>query len=400
MNDAATQQGATNDGQPAAAPPADPDTALAPEHVPNPRDAILNGMDDRIDAARQEEQRGYLLDNAEELGLDINDPSIPPAAAPVEPDPDADGAQAVQPMHPSAAPAPVAPPEGFEEHEMAQFIVMHQGAPHMKMKVHGVDKLIPMSRVQAQAQKLDAAEVSLQESNRFKKELDQREEAVRQNEAALQTRMDGLTTPPPVTPGVVTEELVAESKEIISTLFRGDEDTAAQGLADLLTRTRAPATAAPAIDTTQIANEAAAVAVSTMTQIDLEKDAVKGLEEFTNAYPEIMADTALYQIADKMTDVIEGEHPEWPPSKLMMEAGKRTTEWLARQRGVTPPDEEDPQPPANLDTNRQERKENLVRIPNPALGAVSPHGGEPEEQVETPHDTIAAIREARGQPAL
>jgi len=398
MNDAATQKGATNSGQRKAAPAPDPDTPLAPEHVPNPRDAILNGMDDRIDAQRQEEQRSYLLDNAEELGLDINDPAIPRAAAQKEPDPKADGAQTVKSMHPPKEKAPVAPPEGFEQHEMAQYIIMHNGEPHMKTKVHGVDKLIPMSRVQAQVQKLDAAEVSLQESNRFKKELDQREVAIRQNETALQNRMGQLATSPPAQ-GVVSDELIAKSKEIISTLFRGDEDTAAKGLADLLTRTRAPVNTAPAFDATQIANQAAEVAVSKMTQIELEKDAVKGLDEFTKVYPDIMADTVLYRIADKMTDVVEEEHPEWPPSKLMMEAGKRTRDWLARQKGETPPEEDDLQPPANLDTNRKERKENLVRIPNPALGARSLHGVT-EVEVETPHDTIAAIRESRGQPAL
>jgi hypothetical protein len=383
MNEA-TQQGASAEDLDQQAAP--PEESATPEAPVNPRDAILDSIDEQIDQQRHQEQRAYLEENAEELGM---------APPPPEPDPRADGAQAVEPMHPPAE--PVNPlPEELQGHEMADYIVMHNGEPHMKAKVHGVDKLIPMARVQQQAQKLEAAEVSLQQASQMQKELQQREEWIRQNEAALQNRMTELTTAPP-DPGVPEEELVGEAKEIVSTLFQGDEDTAATKLAHLLKRSQVPVNPAPAIDTTQIVNQAAAVAVSQMTERERTQDALDGLEQFKTDYPEIMADPNLYNMADNMTDMIEAEHPDWLPSQLMLEAGKRTRNWLAQQKGEAPSGGPAPQPSAENDPSRQERKDNLVRIPNPALGAVSPHGAT-EEPVQTPSDALNEIRESRGQP--
>jgi hypothetical protein len=375
---------------PAAAKPADPATPLAPEYVPNPRDAILDGLDTKIDAQRHQEQKEYLEEVSEELGM------APPAP---EPDPNADGAQAVQPMHPPAEPVTPEPlPADLQNHEMASYIVMHNGEPHMKAKVHGIDKLIPMSKVQAQAQKLEAAEVNLEQAAILTKDLAQREEWIRTNEASLKARLETPAVPA-LPAGVPEEELIGEAKEIVSTLYRGDEDSAATKLAHLLKRSQAPANAAPAIDTTQIVNQAAAAAVNQMTERDKQKDAVGGLEKFTESYPEIMADPNLYRIADNWTDTVEEEHPDWTPTQVMLEAGALTTKWLAQQRGITPPGDLPPADPASKDPNRQERKDNLVRIPNPALGAVSPHGVT-EEPVQTPNDALAEIRESRGQPAL
>ncbi len=385
MNDqVATQQGAAVDEtrQPTAAPP-NPDTEQAPV---NPRDAILDSMDEKIHGERIADQNAFVAEHAEELGLQ---PAV---------DSQPDGTAAIEPMHPpEEPPAPAPLPDGLDQSPYADYIVMHEGAPHMKAKVHGVDKLIPMSRVQAQAQKLEAAEVSMQNAAQLNRELRQREEWIRQNETALQNRMDTLATQPPPDPGVDDETLVTESREIVKTLFSGDEDEAAQKLAHLMKQSRAPAQTAPAIDVTQIATQAAGMAVSQMTEADIQRDATTGLEQFQTDYPELMADPVLYNIADNMTDVIEQEHPDWKPSQIMLEAGARTRQWLAQQKGETPAGQTPPQPPAGEDPNRQERKDNLVRIPQPALGAQSPHGPT-EEPVQTPADALAEIREARGQP--
>lgn len=393
MTNGATQpQGAPADPQ-QAAPPVDTKAPAPLKSAPNPRDAVIDAMDEKIHGERIEEQNEFITEHAEELGMQ----PIQQAAPPAEPDPNADGAQAVAPMHPPAEPpAPDPIPQDLQDHQMASYIVMHEGVPHMKAKVHGVDKLIPMERVQQQAQKLEAAEVSMQNAAVLQKDLAQREEWIRQNEAALKTRADQLATPPP-DPGVDDETLVTESRDIIKTLFSGDEDEAAQKLAGLMKRSRAPTQVAPAIDTTQIANQAAGIAVAQMTDRDLRADANTGLEQFGERYPELMADPVLYNMTDNMTDVVEAEHPEWKPSQIMLEAGKRTTEWLNKQRGITPPGEPPPQPPAGNDLTRQERKDNLVRIPNPALGAQSPHG-EVAEDVQTPADALKEIRESRGQP--
>ncbi len=402
MNDGATQlKGApADDTTKQAAKPTEPDTdvvKLAPEYSTNPRDVIMDNLEKQIEDERIKDQKTYLEENAEDQGL-------LPAAPDQEPaDPTADGAQTVKPMHPPADPvAPAALPADLETHPMVDFIVMHNGEPHMKAKVNGIDKLIPMTKVQAQVQKLDAAEITLEQATKLSTDLKTREKWVLQNEASLKTRISELALAPPQPlpdPGATEEEILAESKDIVSNLFRGDENTAAEKLAKVLRRSQVPAQpAAPPIDTTQIAKDAADIAVVTMTEAERNKDAIAGYKQFGIDYPELMADPVLYKMTDNWTDVVENEHPEFTPSQIILEAGKRTTDWLAKQKGEKPAgDPIPPEDPAVIDPNRQERKDNLVRIPTPALGAIAPPG-ETEEIPQTPAEVFAEIKESRGQP--
>ena len=379
---------ATQPGVSAEAAADTPPPQATPEAPANPRDAVLNRMDEQINAERMNDQQEYLHEHGEELGM---------APPPSEPTPD--GAQAVAPLHPSEpAPAPAHVPEGLPE-GLDQYVVMHNGEPHMKARVHGVDKLIPMTRVQQQAQKLDAADITLQNANALQRDLAQREENIRMNEAKLtQTAENLAANPTPPVPDVSDEVILGEAQDIVSTLFSGKEEDAAAKLAGLIKQSRVPAATAPPIDTTQIANEAAQLARAQMTEEDLKKDAVAGLEQFQSDYPDIMSDPNLYNMADAMTDVIAEEHPEWRPSQLMAEAGKRTRDWLSKQRGETPAGDIPPAPPANSDPSRQADKDNLVRIPQPALGAAHDMGDGEDDDYQSPQDALDEIRSSRGQP--
>lgn len=362
----------------------------------NPRDAILESLEGKIQKSREEQIAEYNAQVREEAAeaaeLEERPPDPPPPAA-------ADGAAERAPMHePPPAQQPL--PEHLADDPLAEFIQMHEGRPMFKAKIDGQDMLIPLDRARTQIQKHEAAEVRLQSASELNRQLTAREETVRQNEASLQARLEQATqTPPSPAPAEDVDEdaLHAEAKNIVSQLFTADEDTAADKLATfLIDRTRtpasAPAAAAAPIDQNAIVQQAAQSAVATISKKQRDDDIREGYKTFQKDYPNIMADANLYAMADNMTDAIEKEHPDWSPSQIMLESGKRTQAWVEQMQGATTPE---PQIPTE---SRQERKEGLVPIPTPAGAAQRELGAEDEEPAQTPADVVAEMREGRGQP--
>jgi hypothetical protein len=363
------------------------------EEYVNPRDAILESMEEKIQAEREGQIAEYNAQVREEQELEVRPPDPPPPPA-------ADGAAERAPMH---EPPPAAPglPEHLADDPLAEYIVMHEGRPMFKAKIEGQDMLIPLDRAKQQIQKHEAAEVRLQNATEMQRQLTAREEIIRQNEAALQARMEQATQAPPSQPpaeDVDEDALHAEAKNIVSQLFTADEDTAADKLATFLidrtrTPTAAPAAAAAPIDQNAIAEQAAQTAMQRITKAERDRDIKGGYQAFQKDYPEIMADANLYGMADNMTDVIEKEHPDWLPSQVMLESGKRTRAWVDQMKGVTTPE---PQIPS--DDQRQQRKEDLVPIPAPAASSQQQSYVESDEEAQqTPQEILAEYRTHRGQ---
>jgi len=317
-----------------------------------------------------------------------------------------DGAGDVQPMN-DPVPDPNAVPTELQNDPLKDYIVMHEGQPHMAIKVNGQDRLLPLERARAQVQKHVAAEIELQQARNTTKALNDREDQLHANEQALEARIarfGGSEDQPSVTPvaDVDPVTLLPQAKDIVSTLFSGTEEQAAEKLANALaqtanTRTPTPP-AAPVIDINAIATEAAGIAVQQVSEADKKKDEVKGFNTFQEVYPEIMADTNLFRMADGMTDDIADEYPSWSPSQVMAEAGKRTRDWLVEMKGgeVKPLPSIDPSINADPNANRQANKEGLVPIPRPS-GVRHDNSVEVTPQ-ETPQAVLAEIRASRGQP--
>jgi len=118
-------------------------------------------------------------------------------------------------------------------------------------------------------------------------------------------------------------------------------------------------------------------------------DVNTGFKKFSEDYPEIMADQALFGYADSMTDGIAAENPEWLPSEVMLEAGKRVREWVQSMKAPEPSAQ-----PTNND--RLERKKQLRPLPRMRQGTQE---SEPVEQPQTPSQMMEEIRQARGQIA-
>lgn len=321
-----------------------------------------------------------------------------------------DGAAFVDPLTPPEEPVTDPLPAELANDPLKDFLVMEDGKPMFKAKINGQQTLIPLEQAKRQIQIGTAAEIRMQEATRIKQQAEERAQQVTVSEAALAQRIGKEAPAPaavPAQPDLSNDDLLAQSRDILSTMFTGTEEEAAVKLAKTLgqlNRVPPALVVAPVVDENAIVEKTTRAVVSTINVDNRKKDVQKGYTQFQKDYPEIMSDVNLYNMADSMTDKIEKEHPDWDISEVMAEAGKRTRVWVKNLA----PGSEDPQPPdpsINTQTddstqnNREERKEGLVRMPAVAAGAVHTGSNVDQDDVpQTPQEALAETRKARGQP--
>ena len=424
MNDTATQEGAAP-----SEPQVDPD--VKQDEIPtrpNPRAAALEAM-----AERQEQERRRELDEALAADPDLAaqqnriDRAIADSNAEagiVHPDEETpsyggnidqyDGAASRQPMNQSPERDRPDLPQKLQDDPMADFIVMQNGAPMVKAKVNGEERLIPLADAKRQVQIGVAAEVRMQNAAQAEKLLNDRANKLTAGEAALAARMKVLQSQPsvPKKPDLTDEELEREATEIFETAFSGTEEDAAKKLAKTLVKIRDSAAArvqpTPRLDTDAIARQAANIATGVLTEQSRKKDMTKAYEKFKGDYPEIMKDPHLYKMADGLTDQVEREHPDWNIAQVMDEAGKRTRDWVKGLRGDAEDTGDNPTPKPKPNQNslvsdtttqtRQERKAGLVRMPTQQGAAVYSEPEETGDVEQSPQAAFAELKKARGQP--
>ena len=313
-------------------------------------------------------------------------------------------------------------PSDLQDDPLADFIVMHEGAPMVKLKVNGQEGLLTLDDARRQLQIGVSAEVRMQTAAERENALDARERKLTAGEAALSARMSTIPQPQnPATParpqaGLSDEDLTREATDIFNTAFSGTEEDAAGKLAKTLIKIRDSA-ARPAptqqVDPHAIAQEAASIATGTLTAQSRKKDVAKGYTDFKDNYPEIVSDPRLFKMADDLTEVIEREHPDWTIADVMDEAGKRTRDWvkgLTGQPQDTPDTDTGDETPAPGDQNsptvseattrnRQQRKAGLIPMPTQAGAAVHEEPEEqPGEDPQSAHEAFLELKAARGQP--
>jgi len=167
------------------------------------------------------------------------------------------------------------------------------------------------------------------------------------------------------------------------------EAVAAKKLAKVLTTIRA---ATPQVDINALGKQAATIARQEIAAEDNVKALSTGLQDFTKAYPDIAADPDLFALADRKTNAIAAEHPEWTPGQVMDEAGKQTREWVAGISGK--PVVTNPQRPSQP-SNRQQVKQTLK--PMPQARSARPAQAIDENAGTSAQDALAEIRKSRGQ---
>lgn len=363
----------------------------APELVD--RDALLADMDAKIEAQRAAENTEFLQSSGhdprafllaqqmerEAAGLPLDGEELPDTD--VTPDTE-DGAEFVEPVR--TAPAAKTPAQRVStkgEDPLGDFVIRVNGKPMFKTLVDGVEKLIPLEAARSQLQKHLAADIRLQQAASRNKALDTREAALKATEARLSSR----PAPVPVDDSVMDNEAV----EIVRSLVNEPEAQAAARLAKTLKTIRQAAT--PQIDVKAIVKQAGDEAVARIVARDNDKALALGFDTFTADYSDIAGDPELFAVADRKTDAIAAEHPEWSPEQVMSEAGNQTRAWM-KQHGMTV------KVPANggqHPSNRQQRKEGLR--PMPTTRTARPAAVVEQSASQSPSDAVAEMRKARGQ---
>lgn len=269
------------------------------------------------------------------------------------------------------------------EDPLGDYVVRVEGKPMFKTVVDGKEVLIPLDRARAQLQKHLAADIRLQQAADLRKQLDAREQSIRNVEATLKTRTQSSATAP-----ADDAAIDAQAVELVRSLVSEPEDKAAVKLAKTLKAIRQ----APAPDAETIVAQAADRAIRTIAERDNAKALNTGLQQFTKDYPDIAGDPDLFNLADRKTNAIAEEHPEWSPGEVMLEAGRQTREWL---KGLGAPVKVPAGTPPGQPSNRQQRKDNLVPMPQPRTARPAATEETPKDQ--SPQDVLAEIRKARGQ---
>jgi hypothetical protein len=263
---------------------------------------------------------------------------------------------------------------------LGEYVVRVEGKPMFKTLVDGREVLVPLDRARAQLQKHLAADIRLQQASERQRQLDAREQSIRNVEATLKTRVAAPSAKAPV-------DDTAMATELVRSLVSEPEDKAAAKMASVFKSIRA---SAPQVDAKAIVKEAADEAVRTIAARDNDKALGDGLDQFTKSYPDIAGDSDLFALADRRTTAIAGANPSWAPGKVMLEAGKQTREWLKSMGAPVKAGPGGDQP-----SNRQQRKQNLV--PMPQARSARPAATDEDPRDQTPQDAMAEIRKSRGQ---
>jgi len=354
------------------------------------RDELLARMDAQVEARRKQEQEEFLQASDkdpqawllhQQMTAEANAQPTAEVDEPTEPE--------AEPIEPVEAAAPVARPaervSTKGEDPLGQYVVRVDGKPMFKTLVDGKEELIPLDRARQQLQKHLAADVRLQQAAELRKQLDAKAAALKETEAQLKARQSTAQAPTEL-------NFDAEAVEIVRSLVTEPEDKAAARLAQTLKTIRQ---AAAPVDVDAITKRAAEVATRTLEEREQSRALKNGFDTFTSSYRDIASDPELFAIADRKTDAIAQEHPEWDPGQVMLEAGRQTREWL-KSIGAPVKDTAAPNAQSGTTSNRQQRKEGLR--PMPATRTARPAPTDTKEDSYSPADAIAEIRRSRGQP--
>jgi hypothetical protein len=267
------------------------------------------------------------------------------------------------------------------EDPLGEYVVRVDGKPMFKTLVDGKEQLIPLDRARAQLQKHLAADIRLQQASERQKQLEVREQSIRNAEATLRNRQHPSATAPAF-------DDMALATGLVRSLVSEPEDKAAAKMAETFKAIRQAS--GPQIDANALVQQAADVAVKTIVDRNNERALKTGFDKFVKDYPDIAGDSDLFNLADKKSEKIGAEHPDWEPAQIMNEAGKQTREWLKSIGAKV-----SSAPSANLQSNQQ-RKQNLV--PMPQARTVRPAPAATETEDNSPAAVMAEIRKTRGQP--
>lgn len=251
--------------------------------------------------------------------------------------------------------------------------------------VDGVEKQVPRDQVYEHGiralQKESAADKRLAEAAEKMKAATEYERRVQQQvESQLRTQQKKDNDGEPLSKKQ-DEEIRAKARKIIDKILDGNEDEAAAALAEAMS---GRGNSTPSIDQNTLAKEVA-------QKVQRDMDAQAGIAALNEQYAHIAQDTQLWNMADQETLKVQAEHPDWKPSKVILEAAKRVDSWVKSVGGGQTKSSDTPAP-----TGKQERKRTTEKLRTAASAKVP---AEPEKRPPTRSEVVANMRKRRGLPA-
>ncbi len=269
-----------------------------------------------------------------------------------------------------------------------------QGKPLMRMKIDGVEELVPLEDVQQQQQKRIAAEQRFNEANELARRNAEEKERLDRRAQELAEQEQRLSESDQVSPPAGGRQNAGNfsdadandlAQTIVDDLLHGDPNDAVESLSQVIQQNGAPQSAP--VDVDEI-SERAAVKVNEKQDAKAHKKAMdEGRATFKEEYPDIVADKDLFNLTNSKTLEVAEMNPDFTPTEVMREAGR-----LIRDKFLSKPEQE-PDDDQDTENDRQTQKENLVPMPKKATAT---REQEPEEQEQTPTDYIDELRKSRG----
>lgn len=252
---------------------------------------------------------------------------------------------------------------------LADKIEIRDGKPVIKTKVNGKVEYKDLDAVVRDLQKYEAGDARLREAAEAKRQVDaERAELERQKKTTVQ-----------LPPGADDQDL--DLKNLTKTLLGGTEEEIEEGLKKLVTKVRTPSKAA-SVDPAELARQIRPI----MQAEDFEADRLYGNEQLPIQYPDVYNDPELLAVANVKTAKLFEEHPDWKPSRIILEAAKQATEWRDSLKAA----------PAPL-ANRQGRKERLTSIPGGRSARTTGAKAPPPTRSQAQTSYVEQLKKQRGQ---
>ncbi|MFA5632974.1 MAG: hypothetical protein WC997_15820 [Porticoccaceae bacterium] len=278
-----------------------------------------------------------------------------------------------------AAPSPLADLGYYQKED---------GKLYTKMKINGEEREVAADQIKAYIQKDMAGDYKLQQAAERERRLQEQEQLLRQREAQIQQSLSQRPSP------VDAEEAKKQAKAVLDKIWEGDNDAAAEALAEVLQRGNAT------VDHGRILEAAEARALSAYEQREQAKQQQEwqrsvdeGNQFLKSQHPEIYSDQRLFDLVNgetaRMVQAQQVGDPEFEnltPREIIAKAAQEVQGWMDGRA----------QPKPSGGGTREQRKANLKPIPQ-GLGSV--RQPKPTKEIDTsPAAVIGRMRASRAVP--
>jgi hypothetical protein len=250
-----------------------------------------------------------------------------------------------------------------------------------RLKINGQEREVTADQMKAYAQKDIVADQRMQQAAEWERRLKEKESMLEQRNRDLQKT---LNQPSAQDVG----DLKQAAKAVLSKVYDGDEESAAEELAKLLSARQQPSVTPDAIS--QVVEQTLSQKEQEKDQIEWSRSTDEGRDYFKENHQDIYSDPVLFKAANERTAEMvrlrQQGHPDFitkTPAEMIKLAAREVQEWYDERVGGKE---------APTSSSRSENKSKLSRMPQKGNKAHTPS----ESTVDySPAAVIARQRDSR-----